>query len=239
MLGKKEIKDIQSLDDKKARNQQQRFVAESPKIVGELLQIVPDQIEKIYAVEAWAEQHGHLKKLVQVVSDQELERIAHSKTPNQVLALVKQFLQPEPILNDTFCLYLDTIQDPGNLGTIIRIADWFGIKQVVCTAGCADLYNPKVVQSSMASIARVGVYYDTDLSWIQKQMTPIFAATLDGEQSFSKAHSGILMIGNESQGLRAELLSLATKRVTIARRGEAESLNAAVASGILLSHLLS
>ena len=239
MLSKKELKDIQSLDQKKARDAQGRFIAEGPKIVGELLHVVPDSIEKIYAVASWMEQHGHLKKLVQEVTEAELERLSHAKTPNQVLAVVRQWPQQEPILKNEFCLYLDAIQDPGNFGTILRIADWFGIKQVVCTTGCADLYNPKAVQASMGSIARVAVYYDVDLSWIQKQTLPIYAATLDGSSTFSKAHAGILIIGNESKGIREELLQLATQKITIARRGEAESLNAAVATGILLSQLLS
>src|SRR5215217_4308417 len=166
MLTKKEIKDIQSLDQKKARDAQGRFIAEGPKIVGELLQTIPDKITEIYAVEPWALQHGHLKKLVHVVNESELQKIAQSKTPNQVLAVLQQLPQQEPNLQDAFCLYLDAIQDPGNFGTILRIADWFGVKYVVCTPGCADLYNPKVVQASMASIARVAVYYDTDLAWI-------------------------------------------------------------------------
>jgi TrmH family RNA methyltransferase len=239
MLSKNEIKDIQSLDGKKARDAQGHFVAEGPKIVGELLHLIPQRILKIYAVEPWVAKHGHLNTLIQVVNEWELQKIAHSKTPNQVLAVIKQWPTKEPVLDNEFCLYLDTIQDPGNLGTIIRIADWFGVKHVVCTPGCADLYNSKVVQASMASIARVAVFYDAELTWIKKQTLPVYAATLNGTATFSKAHAGILMIGNESKGLRPELLELASQQLTIPRRGEAESLNAAVATGILLSHLLS
>lgn len=239
MLSKKEIKDIQSLDQKKSRDLHRCFVAEGPKVVGELLQTVPNKIERLYAIESWAQQHGHLKKLVQVVNESELQKIAHSKTPNQVIAVVQQWPQQEPALQNSFCLYLDTIQDPGNFGTLLRIADWFGVPYVVCTAGCADVYSPKVVQATMGSIARVQVYYDADLAWIKKQTGPIYAATLDGTATFSKAHTGILIIGNESKGIRGELLALATQRVTIARRGQAESLNAAVAAGILLSRLFS
>lgn len=239
MQNKKERKDIQSLDQKKARDTQGRFIAEGPKIIGELLHVIPDRIEKIYAVASWVQQHEHLKNLVQEVSDVALQQLSHTKTPNQVLAVIRQWPQQEPSLKNEFCLYLDAIQDPGNFGTILRIADWFGVKQVVCTAGCADLYNPKVVQASMASMARVAVYYDMNFSWIQKQTLPIYAATLDGTPTFSKVHSGILIIGNESKGIRDELLHLATQKITIARRGEAESLNAAVATGILLSQLLS
>jgi len=238
MLSKKEVKDIQSLGHKKERDVQHRFVAEGPKIVGELAQEVPEKIEKIYALESWAAQHEHLKKWTHIVNEFELQRLSHSKTPNQVIAVLQQWPQAAPVLKAEFCLYLDAIQDPGNLGTILRIADWFGIKYVVCTIGCADVYNPKVVQASMSSIARVRVYYDDDLSWIKKQILPIYAATLDGDSTFSKPHTGILIIGNESKGVRDELLKLATQKITIARRGEAESLNAAVATGILLAQLL-
>jgi TrmH family RNA methyltransferase len=139
-----------------------------------------------------------------------------------------------------FLLYLDTIQDPGNLGTIIRIADWFGIRDIVCSSGCVDQYNPKVVQATMASIARVNVYEDKDDRWLFEQNIPIYAAALHGNDlySFEKTSRGILVIGNESKGIRSEFLQLTTNLVTIPRRGEAESLNAAVATGILLSHLL-
>ena len=144
-------------------------------------------------------------------------------------------------MQNDFYIYLDTLQDPGNLGTIIRIADWFGAKGVVCSAGCADVYNSKVVQSSMASIARIPVYYDQQLQWLQKQQAPVLAATLHGKplSHFSKTPYGILVIGNESKGIRPEIIALATEQITIPRKGQAESLNAAVATGILLSHLLS
>lgn len=239
MLTKKEIKDIQSLQQKKFRAEQGLFIAEGPKIVQELVRQAPEQIRAIYATEIWTQQYGHLKKLIKAVSDSELQKISHSTTPNHVLAVLQQWPQQAPDITNKFCLYLDAIQDPGNMGTILRIADWFGVTQVVCAAGCADVYHPKVVQASMASIARVKTYEDLDGRWIQKQTGPIYAATLDGSSTFSKAHTGILIIGNESKGIRPELLQLANQKITIPRRGTAESLNAAVATGILLSHLLS
>ena len=173
------------------------------------------------------------------VSDVDLEKISQLKTPNQVVAVLRQF---EPSLPDTttFILYLDAIQDPGNFGTIVRIADWFAIKHVVCSTGCADMYNPKVVQASMASIARVNVFYDDTDSWLNEQQQTIYAASLQGKplSSFDKLTSGILIIGNESKGIRQAFLNLTTEHITIQKRGEAESLNAAVATGIILSHLL-
>lgn len=162
MLSKKEIKDIQSLGLKKCREETGLFVAEGPKIVTELLTEVPGQVKGVVAVSEWADKHSHLVKDIplQVVSPDELQRASGLKTANLVLATVKQFTSHEPFIQNSICLYLDTIQDPGNFGTILRIADWFGIKDVVCTEGCADRYNPKVVQATMASIAR-----ECCLSW--------------------------------------------------------------------------
>ncbi|RYY40514.1 MAG: RNA methyltransferase [Chitinophagaceae bacterium] len=137
-------------------------------------------------------------------------------------------------------LYLDTIQDPGNLGTIIRIADWFGIHDIVCSAGCAEAFNPKVVQSTMASLARVNVWYDETGDWLQTQEVPVLAAALDGVSiyDYDAPRTGILLIGNESKGLQPALLARATQKITIPRIGGAESLNAAVAAGIIVSHLM-
>jgi RNA methyltransferase, TrmH family len=235
MLSKKVIKDIQSLGLKKHRDEERLFVAEGPKVVEELLQAAPDRVAHVYAVEEWASG----KEGVEVITEAELERISSLKTPHLVLAVLRQLESHEPVA-DSFTLYLDTIQDPGNLGTIVRIADWFGVRNVVCSNGCADLYNPKVVQSTMASIARVNVYYDREESWLLNQNVPIYAATLKGKSlySFPKTETGILLIGNESKGIRKEFLERATHPVTIPRKGHAESLNAAVATGILLSHLL-
>src|SRR5688572_17207640 len=132
MLGKKEIKDIQSLDQKKFRDDQGLFVAEGPKIVRELLEEKRSMVQQLYATEAWIRQNSNiLTGDCVTVSEQELGRISQLKTPNQVLAVVRQQKDAEPVIKDQLCLYLDTIQDPGNLGTIIRIADWFGIPNIV------------------------------------------------------------------------------------------------------------
>jgi TrmH family RNA methyltransferase len=241
MLSKKEIKDIQSLSHKKFRDALNLFVAEGPKIVTELIELIPRQIEKIYALKEWIASNESLSQKVNVVEvdDLELERLSQLQTPNQVIAVIRKLPSTKPG-GDSFTLYLDTIQDPGNFGTIVRIADWFGIDNIVCTNGCADLYNPKVVQSTMASIARVNVYYDEKEEWLKEHQVPIFAATLNGNplNEQAKTGTGILVIGNESKGIRKETLQYATQQITIPKRGEAESLNAAVATGIILSHLL-
>jgi TrmH family RNA methyltransferase len=238
MLNKKEIKYIQSLSQKKYRDELNLFVAEGPKIVNELVKLMPQQVVAVYATADW---HPDPDQSVPVIgiNETELERISGLKTPNQVLAVLKKLQSGKPNTSQ-FTIYLDAIQDPGNFGTIVRIADWFGVADIVCSSGCADLYNPKVVQSTMASIARVNVFYDETGDWLQDLNVPVYAATLDGEpvEKMNKPECGVLIIGNESKGISKEVLQKATKRITIAKRGEAESLNAAVATGIILSHIL-
>src|SRR5215203_57164 len=241
MLGKNEIKDIQSLSQKKLRDELKLFIAEGPKIVGEIVELIPQQVKTVYAVKEWMETQRSLIQNIDViqVSGVELDKLSQQQTPNQVIAVIRKNNPKKPDAS-SFTLYLDTIQDPGNFGTIIRIADWFGIKDIVCSAGCVDLYNPKVVQSTMASIARVNVFYDETDEWLKDQTVPVFAATLDGAGLYEhlKTDNGILIVGNESKGIRHEILQFANEKITIPKKGNAESLNAAVATGIILSHLL-
>jgi RNA methyltransferase, TrmH family len=182
MLNKKEAKDIQSLALKKHRDATRCFIAEGPKIVKELAQLRPTQIQKIYATNDWIAENETMPEASKAiaVSEQELQRLSFQHTANKVVAVFEQFESSIPV-DDAFVLYLDTIQDPGNFGTIVRTSDWFGIKNIVCSAGCADLYNPKVVQASMASIARVNVYYDEEENWLVKQTGPVYAAVLNGK----------------------------------------------------------
>src|SRR5829696_9076666 len=174
MLSKKVIKDIQSLGLKKFREETGLFIAEGPKVVEELVKLVPEHIEGVYATPGW--KGDFLLSNAETISEGELELISQLQTPHLVLAILKQFPVSMPATSG-FILYLDTIQDPGNFGTIIRIADWFGIKDIVCSTGCADLYNPKVVQSTMASIARVNVYNDQNENWLKDQNLDMYAAS--------------------------------------------------------------
>lgn len=242
MLSKKEVKDIQSLSQKKFREELKLFVAEGPKVVGELAEAVPHQVHKIIAVPDWIKKNSKLGAKMEVVevTGVDLQRISFLQTAHEVVGVFHQFEHEAPD-TDSFTLFLDTIQDPGNFGTIIRIADWFGVQSVVCSSGCADLYNPKVVQATMASIARVRVYYDEEGSWLQQQNATRYAATISGRSIYDHARvkKGILIIGNESRGIRKEYLDLVEERISIPGKGGAESLNAAVATGIILSHLLS
>ena len=220
------------------------FIAEGPKLVLELLLSVPGNIVEIFAVKEWIEAHQTQLKAFTCteISEQELEKISQLATPNLVIAVLTNLDKTAPAqVKGQVVLALDGIQDPGNLGTIIRIADWFGVSQMVCSEDTADVYNPKVVQSTMGSIARVRISYTDLQQWLKEQKdTAIYATVLQGEDitRMKKISSGILLIGNESKGISPEILKLANATINIPRKGGAESLNAAVATGIVLSHLI-
>lgn len=247
MITKSEVKYIQSLGHKKFRDELKQFVAEGSKIVIELLRSPHISLKAIYATEAWWLENASLRKdlpaeMVHEIKDAELERISFLSTPNQVLGIFSQPSLPSGIsLKSRISLMLDGIQDPGNMGTIIRIADWFGIQNIIARKDTADVYNPKVVQATMGSIARVNVLYEDLIPFIKDHADiPVYATALDGEplSSFGKIKEGILLVGNESKGIHQELLDAAKYRITIPRIGQAESLNAAVATGIVLSHVV-
>ncbi|HMR93554.1 MAG TPA: RNA methyltransferase [Chitinophagaceae bacterium] len=246
MPAKSQLKYIQSLGYKKQRDTDGVFLAEGPKIVDELLRSPHTDVLEIYALPGWIKTHGSQAPggiKVNEVSDAELRKISQLATPNQVLAVVKQWHQGSlPGAGTGWWLALDTIQDPGNMGTIIRIADWFGINGIIGNGACADRYNPKVVQSTMGSIARVPVWYGDLAGWLlsaQEKGARVYGALLQGQpvEKMIKPAGGILVIGNESQGIGPEIAGLINVKVTIPGKGQAESLNAAVATGILLSHL--
>lgn len=239
---KSKVKYIQTLGQKKFRESEGVFIAEGPKVVEELMHTVPSKIKEVYAIESWINSNGDRAgaAMVNRIESWELEKISQLTTPNQVLAVVEQFdFLPEINTTGVITLALDTIQDPGNLGTIIRIADWFGIRQIVCSHGCADQYHPKVVQSTMGSIARVKMMYTELSDWLTEQHTRIYITTLEGEDvtTMQKLSEGIIVIGNESKGVSQAIIDLPSSRVTIPKKGTAESLNAAVAAGIILSHI--
>jgi RNA methyltransferase, TrmH family len=242
MLSKSEIKYIQSSGHKKTRDEDGVFIAEGSKIVNEVLTECPQQLIKVYALASFYKEHN-LKadgeQLIEV-TETEMERISQLQTPQQALALLRQF---KPVttkeINEEWVIALDAIRDPGNMGTIIRIADWFGIKHILCSTDCVDMYNPKVVQASMGSLLRVRVI-EGDLHELLPQCpAPVIAATLHGTaaQQYSFPSKGTLLIGNEARGVADDLLKLATAQISIPSFGAAESLNAAVATGILLWEL--
>jgi TrmH family RNA methyltransferase len=242
MLIKSQVKYIQSLSHKKLRDSEGVFVAEGPKLINELLSARLPLLQ-LYAVKEWIEAQGRLLTVpVTEISAAELERISLLQTPNLVLGIFKKpvFVANRPERN-TLSLMLDTIQDPGNLGTIIRCADWFGISRIFCSTDCADAYNPKVVQATMGSIARVQVAYGSLTERLKLEPgLPTYAAVLNGTdvRRLPPIKEGIIIIGNESKGISEEVLALCRNRITIPRHGQAESLNAAVATGIILSHII-
>ena len=243
MISKSQLKYIQSLGQKKYRDEKGLFIAEGPKVIKELLQNNNVEFMGLYALSEWINQSEKLLEGIDVttIDESELERISQLKTPNDVIAVVRKFEMKEPDTKGKISLVLDDVQDPGNLGTIIRIADWFGVAQIMCSAGCADVYNPKVVQATMGSIARVSVFY-TDLhEWLSRQhQIKSYAAVLGGKDvtKMNPLEEGLIIIGNESRGVNDRLLQLVNERITIPKRGRAESLNAAVATGIILSNLV-
>jgi len=243
MISKSQLKYIQSLGQKKYRDEEAVFVAEGPKLVKELLQDNTVVIKHLYALSTWLEGNTNLLKKIgaTAISEKELERISQLTTPNQVIAIIEKFKNDEPVVKGKVSLVLDSIQDPGNLGTIIRTADWFGLSQIICSNDCVDMYNPKVVQATMGSIARMNVFYTELPAWLKKQKEiRIYASLLEGKEvtKMNGLKEGLIIIGNESKGIHEEVLECANERITILKKGRAESLNAAVATGIILSHLI-
>lgn len=246
MLSKTNVKYIQSLRHKKLREEEQCFIAEGPKVVSELLSSGVFESTMICALEGWFSNNSLLVAKIPgentiVVDQTVLEKISLLKTPHQVLAIFRNKPFGEIELKNKLTLVLDDIHDPGNMGTIIRIADWFGVQNIVCSNECVECYNPKVVQASMGSLARVNILYVDLVKFIADHKDiKLFAATLSGQpvSSFHKLEEGIIIIGNESKGVRQELLNLANEKITIPKFGKADSLNAGVATGIILSHLV-
>ncbi len=248
MLTRNEIHFLRDLRDQAARKKEQCFLVEGPKMISELLQS-SFQIREIFGLPEWLETHQtRLKELnipSRLVSPSELERFSAFTTPNQVVALVSF---PPVAMNwkkitGGLTLVLDGIQDPGNLGTLLRIADWYGISQVICSTGSVDLYNPKTVQATMGSLFRVQVFYEDLVDFLRDLPSDleVYGATLNGtdirdQEIHDKA---VLVIGSESHGISTEVETLLTHKVRIpsfSTPGEGqgpESLNAAVAAGIL------
>jgi len=176
------------------------------------------------------------------ISVTDMEKISSLKTPQEIIAVVN--IPAWPVLNNAklkkkFTIVLDGIQDPGNMGTIIRTADWFGIGQIICSADTVDVYNTKVVQASMGSLSRVNVYYADLPEVLPKLGLPIFGAVLNGENIYKTAfgHEGLIVMGNEGNGMRPEVARLIGKAVTIPRTGRAESLNVGIATALFCSEI--
>ncbi len=241
MITKAQVKHIQSLDDKKYRNEHHEFVVEGEKMVLELLQS-EFRVHQVFALPSWISENNKFLSTIntEVIELFELERISSMKTPNKVLAVAGI-----PLAKNTeakLALLLDGIQDPGNVGSIIRIADWYNMDAVYCSETCADVFNPKVIQASMGSIFRMHVKVcDIEKLLNEQKDIPSYVSVLYGEDvnSYSKINKGYIIIGNESKGVSQKIISSATHKISIQRKGRAESLNAAVATGIICHCMLS
>ena len=235
MLSKSQIKLITSLKQKKYRQQYKLFVAEGKKTILELLQ----SNLKLHQLYTTTLEFDVLDDLMTQISDTELKKISFLKSPNTALA-VFEIPNETSIDFSKLVVALDDVRDPGNLGTIVRLCDWFGIKDLICSYETVDCYNPKVIQASMGSITRVNVSYIDLKQVLQIQKTEVFGAFMDGENVYESklSNSGILVLGNEANGISHDIESQVTKRISIPRFGElqaTESLNVANATAILLS----
>lgn len=235
MITKNHIKYIRSLHQKKYRDHNKHFIVEGEKLVNEAIKSGKEIIEiictdktkdKIYYPD------------IQIVKSAEYKKLSIQKTPAEVLAILPYFSVTEaPIRNKDVVFALDHVQDPGNLGTIIRICDWFGIDHLICSENTVDQYNPKVVQSSMGSIFRINVHYTSLKEYFKKatlESVPIYAGTMSGESIYMKSaiSKGIIVLGNESKGIHKEVLNMINEEISIPGAYRTDSLNVAVSCGI-------
>ena len=244
MITKARIKLIKSLEQRKKRNLYQLFVAEGPKLVEELLATM--QPSYIAATQEWWDKNKRLIKSAceaDTITPEELQKTSLLQTPQQVIALfpIPQHKFCHEIAQHELCLALDGVQDPGNMGTILRIADWFGIHNVICSEDTVDVYNPKAVQATMGALARVKVHY-TNLNELFRQgNTPIYGTLLDGKNIYEQelGQNGYIVMGNEGKGLSHAIRELVTQKLYIPNypigAKTTESLNVAIATSIVCS----
>ncbi len=245
MISKNQIKYIQSLHSKKNREEDRLFIIEGIKLVTEFIIHPKFSIKEVFATAEYINNHQQLleAKLIQYseISMEDLKKISLQTAPNQVLAIVKNSEQTlnTDLLNTSTTLYLDDIRDPGNLGTIVRIADWFGIHQVICSPNCTELYNPKTLQASMGAVLRVNVLtlpFEELLT--ETNNISIYGALLEGGNIYTTPlKHGVIVIGNEANGISSGVLKHITHPITIpaATNNGSESLNAANACAIICS----
>lgn len=236
MLSKNNIKLIKSLEHKKYRIQHQLFVVEGQKSVLEFLKS-NFQLEKIFTIKD--DFKTDLADKIEIITEEELKKISFVKTPNQVLAIFK-IPSIKKIEDHNLILALDSINDPGNLGTIIRLCDWFGIEQIICSKDTVDCYNPKVVQSTMGSLARVQLFYTDLKEFISSFNGPIYGTFIEGKNIYNieLPKKALVVMGNEANGISPEIEKLITQKISIPAFGkhqETESLNVATATAIILS----
>ena len=237
MISKNNIKFVHQLEQKKYRRKEGLFVAEGPKVVGDLI-AAGFKPRMLFAVNEWIQQ----KRITtaQEVTEDELRKLSFLQHPQQVLGIFEMPIQSqENALSDNeLYLALDGVQDPGNLGTIIRLADWFGIQTIYCSEDTADVWNPKVIQATMGSIARINVVYTDLQELIGHTKMPVYGTLLDGQDIYAQelTSNGIIVMGNEGNGISPEIRKLITNKLLIPKFQEGpESLNVAIATAITCS----
>lgn len=243
MLSIARNKEIRSLNQKKYRQRYGQFLVEGEKSVLELCQS-QYTVSEILVTEEIFSKVGHrlVSGKVHIMRDKDIQRLGTLSNSPGILA-VSNFQERQLKSMDTdkgFSLVLDGITDPGNFGTLLRIADWFGIQSVICSKDTVDLYNPKSISASMGSFTRVNVFYEDLKEVLNNSDLPSFACTMNGKRlnEVAKVPNGFVIIGNEANGIRKEVEGLANTKITIQRIGGAESLNAAIAAGIVCHHFL-
>lgn len=236
-ISKAEKKAVNALAIKKFRQIEAQFVVEGVKPVEELLIHAPQKVEKVYATAQASLDRSLIPAHVELleVNEKDLKGISNLKNPQGVLAIAN-FLEVKAKATG-LTLVLDNIQDPGNLGTIIRSAEWFGVKEIVCSKETVDVYNPKVVQAAMGSVFRVAIRYVDLHAYLSGSPLPKYGALLEGENVYNTPlnSEGILIMGNEGKGITPEIISCISHPITIPKLGEGESLNVSIASAVLLS----
>ena len=247
MLSKSQIKKLRSLQRKKERKSLGLYIVEGKKIVEEILQMNPSWFE-VFATSNWFDQNKQLVGLENsfLITDKELAQVSTLKTPNEVLLVLKQHTELDfsEVKSAQLVLALDGVKDPGNMGTIIRLADWFGVQHILCTSDSVDQYNPKTVQSAMGSINRVQLHYgDLEQMLSSLESHTVYACDLEGDSIYTSSFEkqSILLMGSESHGISDEILNLVNKKITIPKFSESgiDSLNVATATAIVLSEFRS
>ena len=234
MISKSQIKLIRSLQQKKYRSKLKLFVAEGPKVINELL-TAKFKLHSLYATV------GDLFTGVnsEIISDEEISKISFLKNANNSVAVFTIPEQKKP-KKEGITLLLDSVRDPGNLGTIIRLSDWFNVSNIICSSDSVDCFNPKVIQATMGSISRVSISYCDLTTYLSLSDLPVYAGTMDGKNIYKEKlpENAIVIVGNEANGISDTLLNLTTHKIGIPRFGnnhQTESLNVAVATAILFS----
>lgn len=236
-VSKEERKKVKALAQKKVRLEKRAFLIEGVKPVLEAVENLPSALSLVYVSEPlflqYASQLENVK--VKLVTERDIEGLSNLKTTQGMIAVANYFNLPAK--SSGLTLVLDEIQDPGNFGTIIRSADWFGVKEIICSNTCVDLYNPKTIQATMGAAFRMPVHYCDLADYLQQSELPIYGAFLAGENVYSTPLNldAILVMGNEGNGISDTVANFITHKITIPRVGESESLNVGTATSVLLS----